>query len=69
MKHNMKPMACGACGCGTFTAHTANKYECIELECTQCKSSSKIVPSGLPRLDVVWGEGASGVLTVMAPTS
>lgn len=68
MNHNMKPMACGACGCGTFTAHTANKHECIELECTQCKSSSKIVASK-PRIEVMWGEGASGVITVMAPKS
>ena len=68
MQHHMKPMACGGCGHGTFTAHTDNKYECIVLECMKCKSSSGILPSR-PRLDIVCGAGSSGVLTKMTPTS
>lgn len=69
MQHHMKPMACGGCGHGSFTAHTDNKYQRIVLECEKCKSTSEIVPSGLPRLDIVWGAGASGILTEMKPTS
>ena len=69
MQHHMKPMACGACGHGSFTAHTDNEYQRIVLECGKCKSTSEIVPSGLPRLDIVWGAGSSGVLTKLEPTS
>lgn len=59
-----KPMGCGGCGHHTFEIFLT-PARCLVIECCQCKSTTIAAPPIMPPIELLWGEGSSGRLSVM----
>lgn len=63
----MKEMACGNCGCRTFSVHGEDNHhaERIDIKCTDCGSTT-VLTVEQPRITLDWGKGADGVLCFLS---